>query len=93
MTQVAKGSLFSFIHGDVKILLANLNGKILATDLICTHAEADLSKGKIIDNGVKCPLHRSVFDLNTGKPREPPADTALRTYNVKIENNEIFVEV
>jgi nitrite reductase/ring-hydroxylating ferredoxin subunit len=93
MAQVTEGSLFRFTQGNLKILLANLNGEIFATDLICTHAEADLSKGKIVDKGVKCPLHRSVFDLESGRPLGPPADMPIKTYNVKVENNEIFVEI
>jgi nitrite reductase/ring-hydroxylating ferredoxin subunit len=43
LEQVKEGQLFGFIHDNTKILLANLKGKILATDLICTHADADLS--------------------------------------------------
>jgi len=91
--QVADGQLFGFAHDDKKILLANLHGKIRATDLICTHAEADLSTGFLSEEGVRCPLHLSVFDLEDGRPQNPPAEEALRVYNVKIEQNEIYVEV
>ena len=91
--QVKDGQLFGFVHSDKKILLANLDGKIFATDRICTHAEADLSTGILSEEGIRCPLHLSVFDLNTGKPQNPPAEESLKTYNTKIENNEVFVEV
>ncbi len=76
-----------------KILLANLDGKFFATDRICTHAEADLSTGMLGEEGVRCPLHLSVFNLQTGEPQNPPAENALKTYNIKINENEIFVEV
>jgi len=91
--KLGKGELFGFDHDDKKILLANLNGKIYATDKICTHAEADLSNGIITEEGITCPLHLSVFNLETGMPQNPPAEKPLRTYNVKIEQNEIYVEV
>ena len=91
--QLNPDTLFKFEHENNKILLANFKGKILATDLICTHAEAELSDGEITEDGVKCPLHRSVFDLETGKPLGPPADKPVNTYNTKVENNEIFVEL
>lgn len=91
--QVADGQLFGFVHDDKKILLTNLHGKIRATDLICTHAEADLSTGFLSEEGVRCPLHLSVFNLEDGRPQNPPAEEALRVYNVKIEQNEIYVEV
>ncbi len=93
LEQVKEGQLFSFIHDDKKILLANQKGKIHATDLICTHADADLSTGFLSDEGVRCPLHLSVFKLDDGCPQNPPAETALCVYNVKIDDNEIYVEI
>ena len=91
--KVASGELYSFDHDDKKILLTNLDGKIFATDRICTHAEADLSTGILGEEGIRCPLHLSVFDLSTGKPQNPPAEESLKTYNVKIDKNEVYVEV
>lgn len=91
--KIPDGKLFSFVHDDKKILLVNLHGDISATDLICTHAEADLSTGFLSDQGVRCPLHLSVFDLKNGMPLNPPAEKALKVYNVKIEQNEVYVEV
>lgn len=93
LDQVPEGQLFGFVHDDKKILLANIKGKIYATDQICTHAEADLTTGFLTEDGVRCPLHLSVFNLETGKPQNPPAEAPLNTYNVKIEQNEIYIEV
>lgn len=91
--QLAEGCLESFVHGGRKILLSNLRGKIRATGLICTHADADLSAGFLSEEGVRCPLHLSVFDLDDGKPQNPPAEEALEVYNVKIEQDGVYVEV
>jgi len=91
--KVPSGELYGFDHEDKKILLTNLDGKIFATDRICTHAEADLSTGILSEEGVRCPLHLSVFDLNTGKPQNPPAEESLKTYNIKIDNDEVYVKV
>ena len=93
LEQVKDGQLFGFHTDDKKILLANLKGNIYATDLICTHAEADLSTGFLSAEGVRCPLHLSVFNLKDGKPQNLPAEVPLKTYNVKIDQNEIYVEV
>lgn len=93
LDQVKEGQLFGFTHNDKKILLANQKGKIHATDLICTHAEADLSTGFLSEEGVRCPLHLSVFNLENGKPQNLPAEVSLNVYNVKIDDNEIYVEV
>ena len=93
LEQVKEGQLFGFTHNDKKILLANLKGKIHATDLICTHADADLSTGMLSEEGVRCPLHLSVFNLENGEPQNLPAEKPLNVYNVKIDDNEIYVEV
>ena len=93
LDQVQEGQLFSFVHDAKKILLANIKGKIHATDLICTHADADLSTGFLSDEGVRCPLHLSVFNLENGAPQNLPAEKPLAVYNVKIDENRIYVEV
>ncbi len=72
LDQVKDGQLFGFHTDDKKILLANLKGNIHATDLICTHADADLSTGFLSEEGVRCPLHLSVFNLEDGKTTKSP---------------------
>ena len=92
-SQLKKGDMIDFDYKEKKILIANFNGQFYATDRICTHAEADLSTGILSEDGVTCPLHLSTFDLKTGVPQNLPAEIPLKTYNVKIEQNEIYVEV
>ena len=93
MDQVPDGQLLGITINEKKILLANLQGKIYATDQMCTHAEADLATGFLSEEGVRCPLHLSVFNLENGEPQNPPAEKPLQKYNVKIEQNAIYVEV
>ena len=92
-SKVTNGESFGFDHNDKKILLTNLDGKIYATDRICTHAAADLSTGILSEEGIRCPLHLSVFNLENGSPLNPPAEQPLKTYNVKVDNNGVYVEV
>ncbi len=93
LNQLKKGEMIDFDYDDKKILLANLDGKIYASDRICTHADADLSTGILTEEGVTCPLHLSTFNLKTGMPENLPAELPLKIYNVKIEQNEIYIEV
>jgi len=90
---LGQGEMFSFEHDEKKLLLTNMNGKIFATDRICTHAEADLANGILTENGLTCPLHLSVFNLEDGKPQNLPAENPLQTYRIKIEDNNILIEV
>ncbi|MGQ0772173.1 MAG: Rieske (2Fe-2S) protein [Nitrososphaerota archaeon] len=91
--QLRSNEMFSFDFDGKRLLLTNLGGKIYATDRICTHEEADLSCGFLSEEGVRCPLHLSVFNLENGQPQNPPAESPLKTYNIKIDQNDIYVEV
>ncbi|HEX2014195.1 MAG TPA: non-heme iron oxygenase ferredoxin subunit [Nitrososphaera sp.] len=89
------GELLDFDHGDKKILLAMTGDQIFATDRICTHAYADLSTGMLNaeEKTVTCPLHLSIFKLDTGEPQNLPAEEPLKTYKVKIQENAIYIKL
>ena len=81
------------LQNDRRVLVANIDGTLHAWDGTCTHEEADLSTGFLLGERVTCPLHLSVFDLNTGEAVTPPATVALKKYKIKVENEDIYVEV
>ena len=58
-----------------------------------THQYADLTSGFLNEEErtVTCPLHLSVFKLEDGIPQNPPAELPLKTYDVKIEDNDVYV--
>ncbi len=75
------------------IALYNLDGEFFATHDICTHAHACLSDGYLEDGRIECPLHQGLFDVRTGKAVSGPVDVDLRTYAVRIEGDEVLVDV
>lgn len=88
-----EGMVLGFCNDTYRILVANHDGAVRATDLMCTHADADLSTGFMGPDGVRCPLHLSVFNLKDGNPQNPPAEKPLRVYNVKIDDGQVYVRV
>ena len=92
-SELNDGQLLSFDYDDKKIMVVKMQGKIFATDRTCTHEEADLSMGILTEQGVTCPLHLSVFNLENGNPENLPAEKPLETFNIKTNENEIYVEV
>ena len=62
---------------------------------ICSHAHAHLHEGEVDpDFGtIECPRHGSTFDVESGKPRSLPATSPVPTYAVKVENDEVKVEI
>jgi naphthalene 1,2-dioxygenase system ferredoxin subunit len=59
----------------------------------CTHGNAFLSEGFLIDGEIECPLHQGRFDVKTGAPTCEPACDPVRVYPVKIEDGRVFVEL
>ena len=79
--------------GGHRIGLFNLAGEIFAIDDRCTHAEASLCEGMIQGDEVVCPLHMATFDIKTGQVTGPPAAEDVRSYPVRIVDDDIEVEV
>ena len=90
------GDLIGFDYQDnndnknKKLLITKIHGKIYATDGICTHEYAELSSGFLNEEEktVTCPLHLSVFNLDNGSPLNPPAEKPLKTYEVKVKEDD-----
>lgn len=76
-----------------RIALYNLDGDIFATQESCTHAEASLCEGSISGDEVVCPLHFATFNIRTGECTGPPAYEDLATYPIKVEGDDILVQV
>lgn len=76
-----------------RYLLANINGSVYATDDRCTHEDASLSSGSLHGEYVKCPLHNSRFNVRTGQVMEDPATENLVTRQVKIDGDDILIDV
>lgn len=91
--QVPEGYIRRFYVDDLECAVARLQGKVHATSNYCTHLDCLLSSGKIIDDGIRCSCHGSVFDLDTGDPIYPPATVPIQVYPVREEDGEVFVGV
>ena len=93
---IPEGEVRRFEVDGREIALINLgDGEFRAVDDICSHQLSHLSEGEVdTDFGtIECAKHGSTFDLETGRPRSLPATTPVNTYNVKVENDEILIEV
>lgn len=73
-----------------KLLLANAGGNHYVVDEMCSHEDFSLYLGCIKDKTIKCSLHGSYFDLETGEPLEEPACEAISTYKVIIRDGKIW---
>lgn len=76
------------------VLVLRVDDEIYAINNICSHAHALLSEGEFDPDEycVECPLHGSLFDIRTGKPRTFPAFEPVDTYRAYAEGGAVFVE-
>jgi nitrite reductase/ring-hydroxylating ferredoxin subunit len=75
------------------IALFNIGGKFFAVDAKCTHAGGPLANGTVKDLCVECPWHHSIFDLKTGAVRQGPAMKPVAAYKVKVEKDNVLIDV
>jgi nitrite reductase/ring-hydroxylating ferredoxin subunit len=77
----------------VFILLVNVDGEYHAIGNKCTHRGCKLSKGALDGDTVKCPCHKSVFNVKTGAVLHGPSSKPEPKYTVKVEEEQILVSV
>lgn len=93
LNDLKTGKMLRVNVGEQNILLANVEDEIYAVEDMCSHEDASLYNGALKGRCVECPLHGSHFDLKTGEPQQEPATEAIKTFAVKIENDQIWVLV
>lgn len=91
--QIPDGYVRRFYVGELECAIARLRGTVHATSNYCTHLDCLLSSGKLIDDGIRCSCHGSVFDLDSGEPIYPPATEPIQVYPAYEEDGEIYVGV
>ena len=93
LSDVPPGAMFALDIGNAHLMIVNVDGILSALDRICTHETADLSTGFLLGSEVTCPLHLSRFDVKTGAVQNPPATIPLTTYNLKVEESTVYVQI
>jgi 3-phenylpropionate/trans-cinnamate dioxygenase ferredoxin subunit len=80
--------------GDLAIaLVRNSQGEVFALGDKCSHGEISLSEGFVDDDTIECWAHGAKFSLATGKPLSLPAYEPVPTFEVILENGDIFLEI
>jgi 3-phenylpropionate/trans-cinnamate dioxygenase ferredoxin subunit len=96
-SEIPPGEVRAFEVNGKLISVANLGPEegFRAIDDVCSHEESYLHDGEVdVDfETIECPKHGSVFDLNIGKPRSLPATIPLPVYPVKVEGDDVLIEV
>ncbi|MDE0524832.1 MAG: MocE family 2Fe-2S type ferredoxin [Boseongicola sp.] len=86
--------LVRFDHGDRTFAVyRSPDDEYFCTDGLCTHEQAHLEGGLVMDHEIECPKHNATFDYRTGEAKRAPACIDLATYPVKIEDGSVWIEI
>jgi nitrite reductase/ring-hydroxylating ferredoxin subunit len=90
---IAPGEAQEVDAGGKRIAIFNIDGSFHAIDDTCTHRGGPLSEGMVVGTEVTCPWHGAVFDVTSGAVRGAPAPRDVAHYPVRIEGEDIEVEL
>ena len=94
LQQVPQGAAHLVEIDDVRVALFNLQGTLYAIEDTCTHDGGPLVEGTLVnEHEVKCPRHGARFDVRTGAALSFPAIRPTRSLAVRVEGDQIFVEL
>lgn len=91
LEDIPPGGLLAVQVNGTNVCLANAAGEIHAFQDNCSHRDFPLSQGTLEGVQLECAWHGARFDITTGRALRLPAIKPIRTYEVKVEDGEIFV--
>ena len=75
------------------VAVFNVDGEFFAIDDVCTHDGGPLDQGEVVGDQIECPRHGARFDVRTGKAMTLPAIFPVKTYPVRVDGNDILLEL
>lgn len=92
-SDIEEGRIHPVKAGDVELILVWAGGRLHALAAHCPHHHAPLADGLLDGTRLLCPWHQSVFDVTDGSLLEPPALDCLATYEVRVEGDDVLVDL
>ena len=93
LSDVPPGRVTVVEIGDEDVALCNVDGEVYAIANVCTHDDGPLGTGYLLGDEIECPRHGARFNVRTGAVRTLPAIIPIPTFEVKIEGDDILVDV
>ena len=93
VADVASGSSLAVEVEGIDVAIVRSDEEWYAIYDECSHAAIPLSEGDVEGCEIECWLHGSRFDLRTGKPTSFPATEPVAFYPVKVEGDDVLVDV
>lgn len=87
------GGIKAVMVGFDQVVLARTEAGVYALANECTHDGAPIHSGKLRGNSIMCTRHGARFDLATGNVEAAPAIVPLDTFVVRVDGDDILVQV
>ena len=83
------------VEGVAIVLITTGDGGYYALKDECSHEDYPLSDGELMDDDerIECIYHGAKFKVESGKAAALPAIRPVKSYAVKVENNEVLVDL
>jgi 3-phenylpropionate/trans-cinnamate dioxygenase ferredoxin subunit len=86
--------LIRFDHGSQTfVIVRSEDDTFHALDGICSHEKVHLCDGLVMEGTVECPKHSATFDYRTGEAKRAPACINLKTFPVRVQDGQVWIEV
>jgi 3-phenylpropionate/trans-cinnamate dioxygenase ferredoxin subunit len=72
-----------------------VGGELFAIEDRCSHDDGPLAEGEFDSSActVECPRHGSLFDIRSGKPKTLPAYRPVDTFAVRVDGDQVKLEL
>lgn len=92
---VPAGTAKRFDIGRTRICVVRIGDDFYAIGDRCSHADFSLAEGEVWpdEKEIECWKHGSTFSLVTGEPQSLPATVPVPVYTVRVNGDEVYVDV
>lgn len=93
LAELPPGSLTGVEVGHTALCIANTDGTVYAFQDNCSHRDFLLHTGELEGTRLECAWHGAQFDITTGRAIRLPAIKPIRTYDVRVDGDDILVAI
>lgn len=92
ISEIKDGEIKKFIVNNEPVAVVNSEGVFFAVSDTCTHHQCSLSEGFVEGNLITCPCHGGQFEIKTGAVATPPPVEPVKSYEVKVANDDLWIK-
>ncbi len=93
LAELEEGRAGNYTVNGRGVLIALDGGRVYAVQNTCTHDDGAFGDVAVIRGEIQCPRHGARFEIAGGRAMQIPAVIDLETFDVKVENGDVYVAV